>query len=378
MSFLKAILIIGFYQTVILGAIVLLRKGRSKPEFYLATLFLVYGITLLLAYFEIYNRENDYPFPFLINSSTPFILLHAPMLWFYIKSLTTSQFRLKSKYLLHFIPFLFVSVLLFMNLYRLPADERILIDSTEAFKSDISFPLVIILIAVFTQGYFIWGLLLIRNYNSRIRDYFSEVSEINLAWLRILLTICIVFYAGNSLLYITDYIFGIFSYHVLQSIGYAFASLFILVLGYKGYRQGHVFSSRVVNQAMIPASKTIISGDKGNEEEQAFVNRLIAYMEKEKPHIKPELTLSALAAMLGVSSDYLSSVLNGNLGKNFFDFVNHYRIEEFKSICIEGIGKNYTIMGMAWDAGFNSKATFNRVFKKMTGLTPGEYLESRK
>jgi AraC-like DNA-binding protein len=378
MSFLKAILIIGFYQTVILGGILLLRKNRNKPDYFLATLFFVYGVTLLLAYLEIYNRENNYPFPFLINSSTPFILLHGPLLWFYIKSLTTPLFRLKLKYILHFVPFVFVTTLMSLNLYLLPSHERILIDSTEAFKSDISFPLIILLIAIFTQGYFIWGLLLLRSYNLRIRHYFSEISEINLAWLRILLSICIVFYAGNSLLYITDYIFNIFSYHALQTIGYAYASLFILVLGYRGYRQGHVFSSRVVDQEMSLPEKTISSHASGNEEEKAFILRLIDYMEKEKPHVKPELTLSALAAMLGESPDRLSSVLNGTLGKNFFDFVNHYRIEEFKSICREGLEKNYTIMGMAWDAGFNSKATFNRVFKKMTGLTPGEYLASLK
>jgi AraC-like DNA-binding protein len=76
--------------------------------------------------------------------------------------------------------------------------------------------------------------------------------------------------------------------------------------------------------------------------------------------------------------DKLSSVLNSRIKRNFFDFVNYYRIEEFKWVSKQAASKNITIMGMAWDAGFNSKATFNRVFKKVTGLTPGEYINQTK
>ncbi len=378
MSFLKAILIIGSYQTLILAGIMLTKKHRTRSDIFLAAMFFIYGITLFLGYMEIYNRTYDYPYPFLINTSAPLILLHGPALWFYIKSLTAQCFRFKAKYLLHFVPFLLVLLILIVNNYSLPAAQKILNDSSESFKNDISFPFIIGMIAIFTQGYFIWGLYLINGYKRKIQNYFSEISSMDLSWLRILLITCIVFYAGISLLYIVDYLFSVFSYNVMQSVGYAYASLFILVLGYRGFRQGNVFSSRSVSINLESDIQISEETPATRDKDQLFAKYLLELMEKEKPYLNPDLNLATLASKLNVTPDYLSSVLNGKLNKSFFDFVNYYRVEEFKRVSRLPENYNITIMGMAWDAGFNSKATFNRVFKKTTGYTPGQYLQGLK
>lgn len=380
MSLLEAILIIGLYQTILFGGIVLSKKGRNHSDFYLAAIFLVNGLTLFLGYMEIYNRNHGYPFPFLINTSAPFILLHGPILWFYVNSLTIQHFRLRARHIIHAVPFLIVLVLLIFENYSLPAQERIVIDRTEAFRKNITFPVIITMIAVITQGYFLWGLWLIRRYKKKIYHYFSEVSSMDLAWLRILIITAIIFYAGNSILYILDYIFNLLPYHVLQTTGYAYASVFVLVLGYRGYRQGNIFRSR---QVAIDLDATVEGNrhtpDQQEEDEEVLlVKELLEVMQKDKPFLNPELTLANLASRLRVSPDRLSSVLNGRINRNFFDFVNHYRIEEFKKVSTLAANKNITIMGMAWDAGFNSKATFNRVFKKATGITPGEYINQAK
>ena len=376
MNVLNIILIIGFYQTLIFAGIILVRKQKGVSDYFLFGLFLIYGITLLLGYLELYNRTNDYPFPFLINSSTPLIFLHGPAIWFYIKSLTTQSFRFKSKYLLHFLPFLTVVALLFFNTYRLSAEERIIMERTEAFKEHISFPLIISMVAIFTQGYFVWGLILIKNYKRRIKNYFSEISSIDLAWLKVLLITSVVFYAGTSLLYITDYVFRVFSYHWLQSIGYSYQAVFILVLGYRGYKQGDIFSSRRVSANIEPLNINASDNNAKTDKDKIFVKELLQQMDTQRPYLNSELTLASLAEKLEVHPDYLSFILNNKLNRNFFDFVNHYRVEEFKRICREENTSNFTIMGLAWDAGFNSKPTFNRVFKKATGITPGEYAKS--
>lgn len=376
MNILNIILIIGFYQTLIFSGIILVRKQKNVPDYFLAGLFLLYGLTLLLGYLEIYNRNHDYPFPFLINTSTPLIFLHGPAIWFYIKSLTTQEFRFKSKYLLHFLPFILISILLFLNIYSLPAAEKVMLERTEAFRDQISFPVIIALVAVFTQGYFIWGLLLIRNYRKKIKNYFSEISSIDLTWLRILLITSVFFYAGTSLLYIIDYVFRVFSYHGLQTIGYSYQAVFILVLGYRGYRQGNVFSSHKVSADLEPAQSKATEEHSITDKDKIFVQELLAFMEKQRPYLNSDLTLASLAERLGATPDYLSFILNSKLNRNFFDFINHYRVEEFKRICRKEKNQNLTIMGMAWDAGFNSKPTFNRVFKKTTGVTPGEYVKS--
>lgn len=375
-NLLNIILIIGFYQTLLFSVIILLRKQKSKSDYFLSGLFMIYGITLLLGFLEIYNRSHDYPYPFLINASTPFIFLHGPAIWFYIKSLTTPKFSFKSKYLLHFLPFFVVFVILFFNIYRLPAAEKILLEQSEAFRDDISFPLIIILIAIFTQGYFVWGLILIKNYKQKIKEYFSEISSVDLSWLRILLITSMVFYAGTSLLYILDYAFRFLSYHGLQTIGFSYQAVFILVLGYRGYTQGNVFSSS--KMTAFPDEKQRVQAEyiAVTDKDAEFTQRLVTYTKNEKPYLNPELTLGTLAKELGVTPDYLSLILNTKLHRNFFDFINHHRVEEFKQICREHPDKNSTIMSMAWDAGFNSKPTFNRVFKKITGITPGEFVRS--
>lgn len=101
-------------------------------------------------------------------------------------------------------------------------------------------------------------------------------------------------------------------------------------------------------------------------------------MQEKKPHHDPDLTLAGLSQLLGVQPEYLSRILNRKIGMHFFDFVNHYRIEDFKALCREKRFSKYTLLGMAYDCGFNSKATFNRVFKNATGLTPGDYAQSVK
>ena len=376
---MNVILIIGFSQALILSGLLISKRQKRLPDYFLSSLFFIHGITLFLGYMEIYNRAQGYPYPFFINTSTPLILLHGPALWFYIKSLTAQQFRFKPKYLLHFIPFLIVLSLITAGFYLLPAEVRIEHEATEAFKDELAFPFILGLIFVSTQTYFIWGLLLLRNYRRRIKNYFSEISEMDLQWLKVLLIACIVFYGGISLFYIADYIFRLFSYDFLQTAGYAYVALLILVLGYFGHRQGNIFQAHPVGFELKAETPQHASSGDAKEEavEDAFVSKLLNHMREARPFLNPELTLARLADGMHVSPDHLSQVLNTKLNRNFFDFVNHYRVEEFKRLCREEQNPNITIMGLAWDAGFNSKATFNRVFKKATGMTPGEFQKAK-
>jgi len=86
-----------------------------------------------------------------------------------------------------------------------------------------------------------------------------------------------------------------------------------------------------------------------------------------------DLTLYKLAAMLKVSSNHLSQVINSIEGCSFFDFINFHRIEAVKKIIALDEKKHLTILGIAYECGFNSKAAFHRAFKKFTCVTPTEY-----
>jgi AraC-like DNA-binding protein len=98
-------------------------------------------------------------------------------------------------------------------------------------------------------------------------------------------------------------------------------------------------------------------------------------MEKELLFKNPELTLSDVAKNLETNVSVISKTINQGFKMNFNDFVNKYRIDEVKKAFDNGEHKKSTLLGIAFDCGFNSKATFNRAFKKNTGFSPKDYLE---
>jgi AraC-like DNA-binding protein len=96
-------------------------------------------------------------------------------------------------------------------------------------------------------------------------------------------------------------------------------------------------------------------------------------MTDEKPWLDPELDLDALSRRLGWTRNEVSAAINGHFGRNFHDFVNAYRVAEVKALMDDPAKRGFTLVALALEAGFNSKPTFNAVFKKQTGLTPSGY-----
>ncbi len=104
-------------------------------------------------------------------------------------------------------------------------------------------------------------------------------------------------------------------------------------------------------------------------------SQLLKYMEVASPFLDPDLSLRALANVLDMHPNQLSWLLNERLGKNFNEFINHYRVETFKKLAKDPSNANVTVLGLAYDSGFNSKTVFNTYFKKETGLTPKQFLK---
>lgn len=102
--------------------------------------------------------------------------------------------------------------------------------------------------------------------------------------------------------------------------------------------------------------------------------RLTTHIEKKKPYLNPALSLRSLARDLEIHPNQLSWLLNDGFGKNFNEFINHYRVETFKKLAIVPENAHLTIMAIAYDCGFNSKTVFNTYFKKETGITPKQFL----
>ena len=122
----------------------------------------------------------------------------------------------------------------------------------------------------------------------------------------------------------------------------------------------------------------IVSDSKEQNQSSELVSqwkpRLEKMMQEEKSYQDPELSLTQMAKLLQTNPSLLSMVINKGFGMNFNDWVNKYRLEEVKSLFEKGEHKKQTLLSIAFECGFNSKATFNRAFKKATGFTPREWL----
>ena len=103
-----------------------------------------------------------------------------------------------------------------------------------------------------------------------------------------------------------------------------------------------------------------------------WISRLLAHMHTARPYLEPELTLGELATQLRTNTSWLSKVINTGCGQNFNDFINEYRVREAERRLRDPQFRHYTLLAVALEAGFNSKSTLNRVFKKLRGVTPSE------
>ncbi len=110
-----------------------------------------------------------------------------------------------------------------------------------------------------------------------------------------------------------------------------------------------------------------------DHEAKAVQKQLENLMDSQRPYLDPDLSLPSLAERLGLARNTLSYVINQRLGRNFYDFVNEYRVKEVKRLMEDPARRDHKLLAIAFDAGFNSKPAFNAVFRKMTGLTPSDY-----
>ncbi|MEO1624624.1 MAG: helix-turn-helix transcriptional regulator, partial [Bacteroidota bacterium] len=202
---------------------------------------------------------------------------------------------------------------------------------------------------------------------------FSNAKELSLRWYRnfLLLALCGItlswgFYLINSL--------GANLTYTQSWWEYVFIAAIIYVLSIAAYNQPQVVYLRFKpselpkpeeNKLVLPAAEMEAMGE---QVLQQFLER--------KLYLNPKLTLSQMAADLSINSNLLSQLINTVFGKNFNQFVNDYRIEEFKKEARKPDNRHLSLLAIAMNCGFNSKATFNRVFKNASGLSPKEYLNS--
>ena len=149
--------------------------------------------------------------------------------------------------------------------------------------------------------------------------------------------------------------------------------IFQVTLGYFGIRYTPIFSEANSKESEdLKYKKTGLSPEMA----QLQFTSLEAYMADNQPYLDPELTLSDLAGQLQLSPNHLSQIINQFTKTNFFTYINAYRIQEVSKLLADPTQEPYSILGLAYEAGFKSKSVFNALFKKTKGMTPSVYRKS--
>ncbi|HEY5747300.1 MAG TPA: helix-turn-helix domain-containing protein [Chryseolinea sp.] len=221
------------------------------------------------------------------------------------------------------------------------------------------------------------------SYQRSIQHLYSETSRIDLAWMRWLINGFLVLTIWMILFYFTILKFPE-KFKLIILLNTAIVTPYLYAITFKGISQPTLWQARrkasreevleeihIVEETEARNQKNTLNPERKDD----IITRIQGLMEAEKLYLQPELTLQDLADQLGTPAYQVSQAINEGLQKTFYDLVNGCRVAEAQRLLLDPKNRNLKIMAVAFDSGFNSKTTFNTVFKKFTGLTPSEFKE---
>ncbi len=299
----------------------------------------------------------------------PFQFLMAPLIGLYVRLLLVPDYRPRPIHLLHLLPFGLIGIL---SLLPIPPAGHARMQGFVPTATEILWALLVIQAFL----YLVPVTRLLFRYRHSLRDQESNLAGIDLSWLRWFVHAFLALTTVYALLLVA----ALHGPRELPVRGYLSLALTVVVF---------VVGQRALLQRRLPAveglgmptaaprreamaaspSRLVVSAEEAAE----IKARLQRAMEVDRLYLDPELSLSDLVKRVGATRNEVSYVINRHLGKNFYDYVNEYRVRDVVRRLNEGAGETLKITAIAFDAGFNSKPAFNAVFKKHTGLTPSEY-----
>lgn len=336
------------------------------------------GIEILWRELEFFPRTLGYLFPVLCC--------------FYLKTQFNADFRFSRRDIWHVVPFLiqltyhlvvFAQGAAFVRYWEAQVHDLYHIGEVEFW------------LGIIIDLYYLYlAIQLYRQYREWIKNQFSETDSISFRWFRnFLIALTLATFLG----YLMDGLSVALNLNFWQNWWDELAKVvliyYVSINGYAQIQPGRrlTFQTPDIAPTLVTLSSDYaptLTAESGTERqpEPSVVpllpddllplrNRLLDFMNAEKPYLEPDLSLTDLARRMHTNPVVLSQVINTGVGKNFNDFVNEYRVEEFKRQLLNPANTHLSFLGLALDCGFNSKATFNRAFRKFTGTSPKEFAQ---
>ncbi|OGX88410.1 hypothetical protein BEN47_08665 [Hymenobacter lapidarius] len=333
-------------------------------------------------------------------------LAFGPLLYFYVRSLVNSGFRWRARYWGHFGPVLAQAGLYWWLRFQPYAVRN---DFWEQVHRPVTYRLEFIGTWVSLMAYLWLSLRVLRGYGRWLEDNFSEVSRLRLRWLRWLLVLLAVV-SGQWLVELVLREF--FEVYYRYDYSTELLGVVVFVIGIVGLRQADMRAVHFAPEAEAPEAAPAPSAAATSpalDSAAPVVADFVAAPAASAPELAPEttaamppaaaavspdpllmerirralvedglyqnptLTLAELSAHTGLAPRLISFTVNAGFGRSFNDLVNGYRVAEVQRRLAAPDARRFTLLGMAFESGFNSKTTFNRIFKQVTGVAPRDY-----
>jgi AraC-like DNA-binding protein len=290
-----------------------------------------------------------------------FIRFLSPVVFYFsIRYFTNPDFRIGRDWILYLvIPAAYLSLLILDNLL------------------EVDFKIVLIALLFFHGLLYLYlSLALIKNHKKHIEQFASDTLEIDLSWLASIVWVSLFLVFGVM-------IFNVLFYEApLNLFMNGFVYLIVLFTAYHSLKQKEIFPAdyheRAEALSVVKESGTTVIENKLVQDDKLVEAKAQLYdlIAKEELYLDSELNLGKLAKKLDLSSHQLSYVINNGFNQNFYGFINKYRVEKAKKLLADKELDKFSIIGIAFESGFNSKTSFNTTFKKITGKTPSEFKKS--
>ncbi|MEP2671535.1 MAG: helix-turn-helix domain-containing protein [Cyclobacteriaceae bacterium] len=325
-EFILVLCWLGVAQSALLGLYFVSNAKLRINYLFLGLMLLMIGIRVAKSTIYMFNPD---PALYIMNVGFAAHAMLGPLFLFYI--LTLNQSKPPRYYLIYFFPALIIALLsttLELNSFWYKGGYSVLLYYT---------------LAYLVVGWFLY-----------LRD--GERERFNRVIIFLLVTLSFF-----QISYFTNYILRLTPYET----GAIIHSLLIYVISFLVLKNNNVFN--------LDKKKKYTNLNLTPEEVERFKQKIVQVMEKQKPYLQTNFSLSQCAELTGIPGHILSYVLSESLKQNFLHFVNTYRIEEAKVALLDSRKQHLSIAGIAIDCGFNSLSSFNTAFKKFTGTTPSNY-----